>query len=29
VFGVDRMMNAILTLYHEVGGTGVRRQTVA
>jgi rhamnosyl/mannosyltransferase len=29
VFGVDRMINSILTLYHEVGGTGVRRQTVA
>jgi rhamnosyl/mannosyltransferase len=29
VFGVDRMLNAILALYHEVGGTGVRRQTVA
>jgi rhamnosyl/mannosyltransferase len=29
VFGVDRMINSILTLYHDVGGTGVRRQTVA
>ena len=29
VFSVDRMVNAILTLYHEVGGKDVRRQTVA
>ena len=29
VFAVDRMANAILALYHEVGGKGVRRQTVA
>jgi rhamnosyl/mannosyltransferase len=29
VFAVDRMVNAILTLYHEVGGKDVRRQTVA
>jgi rhamnosyl/mannosyltransferase len=29
VFGVDRMVNSILAMYHEVGGTGVRRQTVA
>jgi rhamnosyl/mannosyltransferase len=29
VFAVDRMTNAILGLYHDVGGNGVRRQTVA
>ena len=29
VFAVDRMVNAILATYHEIGGTGVRRQTVA
>ena len=29
VFAVDRMVNAILAMYHEIGGTGVRRQTVA
>lgn len=29
VFAVDRMADAILALYHEVGGKGVRRQTVA
>jgi glycosyltransferase involved in cell wall biosynthesis len=29
VFAVDRMVNSILTLYHEVGGKDVWRQTVA
>jgi rhamnosyl/mannosyltransferase len=29
VFAIDRMVNAILALYHDVGGRGVRRQTVA
>jgi rhamnosyl/mannosyltransferase len=29
VFAVDRMVNSILTLYHDVGDTDVRRQTVA
>jgi rhamnosyl/mannosyltransferase len=29
VFGVDRMVKSILALYHDVGGKGVRRQTVA
>jgi rhamnosyl/mannosyltransferase len=29
VFAVDRMVNSILTLYHDVGNTDVRRQTVA
>ncbi len=29
VFAVDRMVNSILTLYHEVQGRDVRRQTVA